>query len=42
MSDKPRLQYDRPEQRVADFERFFESSLEELDQEFVQFILGKN
>ena len=42
MSKKPRLQYDDPEVRLTDFLQFFEMDLEELDEEFVEFIRKQN
>ena len=38
MSKKPRLKYDKPEDRLSDFLQFFEMTLEDLDREFVDFI----
>jgi hypothetical protein len=42
MSAKPRLIEDTPEQRLAEFQQFFDSSLDELDRSFVHFIRGIN
>lgn len=42
MSNKPRLQYDSPEQRLADFIQFFDIDLEQLDEEFVEFMRSRN
>ncbi len=38
MSKKPLLIYDSPEQRLADFQEFFEQDFDDLDREFVQYI----
>lgn len=38
MATKPRSVYDSPEQRLADFEKFFEQDLAELDREFVNYV----
>lgn len=38
MSGKPQLIYDSPEQRLADFQEFFDQDLDDLDREFVQYI----
>ena len=35
MSKKPVLRFDSPDQRLADFEQFFDTSLQQLDREFV-------
>ena len=38
MAEKPRSQYDDPETRVSDFRHFFESDLDQLEKEFVEFM----
>ncbi|MEM9411596.1 MAG: DUF1570 domain-containing protein [Planctomycetota bacterium] len=40
MSKKPRLIYDTPEQRIEEFQSFFDVTLDQLDREFVQFARG--
>lgn len=42
MSKKPILIYDKPEQRVSEFEELMKKSIEELDREFVQYMKSLN
>ena len=38
LSKKPLLIYDSPDQRLSEFQQFFEQELEDLDREFVQYV----
>ena len=38
MAEKPRLLYDSPEQRLADFQEHFDVDLDQLDRQFIKYI----
>lgn len=40
LGNKPRMVYDSPDQRLADFQRFIDVEWTELDREFLEFLAG--